>query len=71
MDHPDWNEVVTGLSNPMIQDGFVEVPEKPGLGFDDINEEMCRKYLDPRDPIYFDQPTDAWDSERSWDRLWS
>ncbi|MEM7134133.1 MAG: mandelate racemase/muconate lactonizing enzyme family protein [Chloroflexota bacterium] len=71
VDHPEWNEVVTGLPNPMIQDGFVNVPEKPGLGFDDINEEICRKYLDPRDPIYFDQPTEEWDSERSWDRLWS
>lgn len=71
VDLPDWNQIVTGLPTPMIQDGFVEVPEKPGLGFDDINEEMCRQYLDPRDPIYFDSPTDAWDSEQSWDRLWS
>ena len=71
VDHPEWNKIVTGMANPMIQDGFVDVPEKPGLGFDDINEEMCRKYLDPADPIYFDTPTDQWDSERSWDRLWS
>jgi len=71
VDHPEWNELVTGLSNPMIQNGFVEVPEKPGLGFDGINEEMCRNYLDPVDPIYFDTPTEQWDSERSWDRLWS
>lgn len=71
VDHPQWNELVTGLPNPLIQDGFVHAPEKPGLGFDDINEEMFRSHLDPRDPIYFDQSTEAWDSERSWDRLWS
>ncbi|MCC9077992.1 mandelate racemase/muconate lactonizing enzyme family protein [Litorilinea aerophila] len=71
VDIPEWNELVTGLPNPLIQDGYIQVPEKPGLGFDDINEELFRKYLDPRDPIYFDQPTDAWDNEWSWDRLWS
>jgi L-alanine-DL-glutamate epimerase-like enolase superfamily enzyme len=71
VDHPQWNDLVTGLPNPLIQDGFVHAPEKPGLGFDDINEDAFRAYLDPRDPVYFDQPTDHWDSERSWDRLWS
>ena len=71
VDHPEWNELVIGLDVPLIKNGHITVPEKPGLGFDDINEEALRKYLDPRDPIYFDQPTDMWDSERSHDRLWS
>lgn len=71
VDHPQWNELVTGLPRPLIQDGFVQVPEKPGLGFDDINEEAFRQYLDPRDSVYFDQATAAWDNERSHDRLWS
>jgi L-alanine-DL-glutamate epimerase-like enolase superfamily enzyme len=71
VDHPQWNELVTGLPRPLIQDGYIQTPEKPGLGFDDINEEVLRRYLDPRDPVYFDQPTDAWDKEWSWDRLWS
>ena len=47
------------------------VTEKPGLGFDDINEEVARQYLNPRNPVYFDQPTDVWDNDWSWDRLWS
>lgn len=71
VDHPEWNQIVTGLPDPLIQDGFMQVPEKPGLGFDDINEEMCRAHLDPRDPVYFDTPTDQWDKDWSWDRLWS
>lgn len=71
VDHPEWNELVTGLSGPLIQDGFVPVPEKPGLGFDDVNEEMIGKFIDPRDPVSFNDPTDLWDSERSNDRLWS
>ena len=71
VDHPAWNELVTGLSNPLIQDGHIQVPEKPGLGFEDVNDDIFREYLDPQDPINFDQPTDEWDGEMSWDRLWS
>jgi L-alanine-DL-glutamate epimerase-like enolase superfamily enzyme len=71
VDHPQWNELVTGLPNPLIQDGHIAVPEKPGLGFDDINDDLFRSCLDPRDPVHFDHSTEAWDTERSHDRLWS
>ena len=71
VDDPQWSEMVTGLPTPLIQDGFIQVPEGPGLGFDDVNEDLLRERLNPADPIYFDQPTDYWDTERSWDRLWS
>jgi hypothetical protein len=40
------------------------------LGFADLNEAMVRRFIDPRDPGYF-EPTGAWDQERSHDRLWS
>ena len=59
-----------GLPNPLIQDGFIQVPETPGLGFTDINEDLFREHIDPSDPMFF-EPTDMWDNERSWDRLWS
>ncbi len=71
VDDPKWSEMVTGLPTPLIQDGFIQVPEGPGLGFEDVNEDLLRERLNPADPIYFDQPTDYWDTERSWDRLWS
>ncbi len=71
VDDPGWSELVTGLPTPLIQDGHIAVPETPGLGFAEINEEAMRARLDPDDPIYFDEPTDFWDTERSWDRLWS
>ena len=70
VDYAPWNDLVIGMANPLIQDGFVEVPEKPGLGFDDINEEVVRAHIDPNEPGYF-EPTDVWDKERSNDRLWS
>ena len=71
VDDPQWSDLVTGLPTPLIQDGYIQVPEGPGLGFEDVNEDLLRERLNPDDPIYFDQPTDYWDTERSWDRLWS
>ena len=70
-DVPWWDDLVTGLPRPLVQDGHIAVPETPGLGFAGINEELLREHLDPSAPIFFDTPTDHWDGERSWDRLWS
>jgi len=70
-DVPWWDDLVTGLPRPLVQDGYIAVPETPGLGFAEINEELFREHLEPSAPIFFDTPTDHWDSERSWDRLWS
>ena len=69
VDVPWWNELVTGMPNPIIQNGYIEVPESPGLGVD-LNPEIIKAHLDPKDPGYF-EPTPEWDVERSHDRLWS
>ncbi|HEY8457893.1 MAG TPA: mandelate racemase/muconate lactonizing enzyme family protein [Actinopolymorphaceae bacterium] len=65
-----WSDLVTGLPSPLVQDGHITVPDRPGLGFDDINEELMREHLDPRDPSYFAE-TSIWDGEILRDRLWS
>jgi L-alanine-DL-glutamate epimerase-like enolase superfamily enzyme len=70
VDVPWWNQLVTGLPDPIIQDGYIQVPDKPGLGFDGLDEELIRQHLDPRDPGYF-EPTDSWNDERAHERLWS
>ena len=69
VDNPWWDEMVTGLPNPIIQDGYINVPETPGLGID-LNEEVIREHLHRDETAYF-APTTQWDSERSHDRLWS
>ncbi len=69
VDNPWWDDMVTGLPNPIIQDGYITVPDTPGLGIE-LNEEVIREHLHPDAPEYF-PPTTAWDSERSHDRLWS
>ena len=70
VDTPVWNDIVVGLPNPIIEDGHISVPEAPGLGFSNLNEEEVRKHIDPNRPGYF-EPTEDWNDERSHDRLWS
>lgn len=38
-----WDDLHTG-DEPLIQDGFIEVPEKPGLGIE-LNEDVARENL--------------------------
>ncbi len=66
---PFWNDFIDGLPKPIIQDGYIRVPEAPGLGFE-LNEEAVKAHLAPEDQGFF-EPTTQWDTDRSWDRLWS
>ena len=40
VDIPWWNDLAIGIENPLFKDGFVNVPDKPGLGIDELNEEL-------------------------------
>ena len=70
VDVPWWADMVTGIHNPIFENGFITVPEKPGLGFDDLNEEVLKEHMNPNIPGYF-EPTDEWNTEFSNDRIWS
>ena len=66
---PFWNDFIDDLPKPIIQNGYIPVPDAPGLGFT-LNEEALKEHLIPEDRGFF-EPTPQWDTERSWDRLWS
>jgi L-alanine-DL-glutamate epimerase-like enolase superfamily enzyme len=66
---PFWDDLIDGVPKPIIQQGYIRVPEGPGLGFS-LNEDAVKEHLVPEDPGFF-APTPEWDGERSWDRLWS
>lgn len=68
-DVPFWNDFIDGVPKPIIQNGYIPAPDKPGLGFE-INEEAIKEHLVSDDRGYF-EPTPRWSTERSWDRLWS
>ena len=63
-----WSSLVEGLPVPLIEDGHIAVPEGPGLGFTDLNDEVLRECVDPDEPGIF-APTPEWDRDRSSDRL--
>ena len=65
-----WSGLVEGLPVPLIQDGHIAVPEGPGLGFADLDDDALRDFADPEEPGIF-EPTPEWDGERSADHLWS
>ena len=68
-DVPFWSDFINTIGEPVIQDGYITVPDTPGLGFT-LNEDVVREHLVEEDPGFF-QPTPEWDAVRSWDRLWS
>ena len=69
VDTPWWDELVIGLPNPIIEDGYITVPETPGLGIE-LNETVIKERLHPNRKAYFPS-TPEWNEERSHDRLWS
>lgn len=62
-----WESLVTGFDGPMLEKGFIRVPNKPGLGVE-LNEEVAREHSDGKG---FFEPTDDWNERDSWDRTWS
>ena len=48
-----WYDIVDGLPDPIVVDGFIEVGDRPGMGVDLIPE-AARQYLSPQDADFFD-----------------
>jgi L-alanine-DL-glutamate epimerase-like enolase superfamily enzyme len=65
---PWWEDMVTGIDKPIVSKGFAAVPEKPGLGIE-LNPDVIKKHLAPGTGYF--EPTENWNNERSWDRLYS
>jgi L-alanine-DL-glutamate epimerase-like enolase superfamily enzyme len=69
LDVPWWSLLVEeGVKTPFVNHGWIEVPDRPGLGVT-LNEDVVRQHLAPNSGYF--EPTPQWDQERSWDRLWS
>ncbi|MEQ8681906.1 MAG: mandelate racemase/muconate lactonizing enzyme family protein, partial [Cyclobacteriaceae bacterium] len=68
VDKADWEKLVTGFDGPIVENGYVKVPEKPGIGVE-YDEDMLKKYLVKGEKLF--APTPEWDNIRAWDRTWS
>ena len=65
-----WNDIAVGIEHPLIKDGFVTVPDKPGLGIESLNEKLIAQHIHEKYPRQW-VDTDDWDNEWSNDRIWS
>ena len=48
-----WPQIVEGLPSPIVTDGFVDLPDRPGIGID-LVPEAARPYLREEDVDFFD-----------------
>jgi L-alanine-DL-glutamate epimerase-like enolase superfamily enzyme len=68
LDVPWWSDLVEGVEKPIVNRGWITVPDKPGLGIT-LNEDVVKMHLKPGTGYF--EPTTEWDDETSWDREWS
>jgi len=48
---PFWNDLIEGVSKPLIHNGYITITEKPGLGVT-LNEEVARRYARKGEPFF-------------------
>ena len=71
VDHPEWNDIYDdGLPKPLVQNGFITVPERPGLGIETLNDEVLARFVHPGVPGMW-EPTDQYNDDPVHDRTWS
>jgi L-alanine-DL-glutamate epimerase-like enolase superfamily enzyme len=69
VDVPIWSDLVDGVEKPIVNKGYITVPDKPGLGIT-LNEAACKQHLVPGEGWF--EPTDQWNNiGRPNDNLWS
>ncbi len=66
-----WDDIVqSGPPKPLVQNGYIKVPDAPGLGIESLNDEVLAAHIHPAVPGLW-EPTDAWNDTIAHDRLWS
>jgi hypothetical protein len=55
---------VTGIEKPIIDKGFIKVPDNPGLGVT-LNDDEVKRHLKPGTGYF--ESTPMWDEPQSWD----
>jgi L-alanine-DL-glutamate epimerase-like enolase superfamily enzyme len=65
-----WDDIAVGLPKPLVDGGYITVPDRPGLGLEGLNDEVLQAHLAPELPGLW-EPTTQWDDDWANDRLWS
>jgi L-alanine-DL-glutamate epimerase-like enolase superfamily enzyme len=48
---PFWQDLALGHGGPIIDRGYITLPDRPGLGIE-LNEEVARRYTRPGEPFF-------------------
>ncbi len=70
-DVPWWDDLVIGTRKPLIQNGYIKVPDAPGLGIEGLVDHVIREHIDNEKIPGLWEATDDWNNSYSHDRLWS
>lgn len=66
-----WSSIVkTGLKKDIVMNGYIEVPDLPGFGIEELDDEVLGEHLHP-DYRELWADTSKWDNDYSHDRCWS
>ncbi len=65
-----WEDIAVGLDKPIIRNGFAAVLDKPGIGIEELNDEVIAEHIHKKYNGLW-KSTDEWNEEWSNDRTWS
>lgn len=65
-----WDSMVKGNNTPIVQNGWLELKDKPGLGIGELDDAVLSEHINPNRPGLW-KSTCEWDREWSHDRIWS
>lgn len=68
VDVPWWGDLIRPKLE--VKDGYIDVPNAPGLGIGALNEELITEKLHKDFPVAW-EPTEQWNKEWANDRRWS
>ncbi len=68
-DIPWWNDIAKGIQKPIVDRGFITVPDEPGLGIPELNDEVIAEHSFQKRKIW--ESTDEWKDCFAFDRTWS
>ncbi len=68
---PWWKDMVRLYGDkPIMENGFYNVPDGPGLGIESLNEDLLAEHINANIPGMWES-TEEWNREFSNDRIWS
>ena len=70
-DIPWWEDLVEYPSKPIIDRGYIKVPDLPGLGIEGLNDSVIAQHIAEDKIPGMWESTDEWNDSFAHDRLWS